>query len=166
MPRKRSWLWLLLLALVLLIWKIWPTGGAAGSHAAARAEDPALAVGRVWVDSKPARFTDYVNAFLLVDGAPVGIFQKASAYDVHLELFDYRRSGKTLDLMFLQTEKRHTITYKVTRCDELPPFDLCLTLSRNPWSGNAPRKYYGMREASAEAAALPGLRQRLLHALP
>jgi hypothetical protein len=159
--KKQSWVWwLVLVAIIVLIWRWW-AGDRPGS-AEAQAEDPRLAIGRVWIDSKPDKLTDYVHAVLLVDGAPVGLFQKASAYDVHLELFDYRRDGKTLDLEFLQTQKRHKIGYKVTRCDDLPPFDLCLTLSKNPWGG--PKRYHGLRDQQAEAAALPGVRARLLQA--
>ncbi len=162
MIKKQSWLWwLVLIAIIVMIWKWW-AGGHEGARADAQAEDPRLAVGRVWIDKKPEKLTDYVHAFLLVDGAPIGLFQMASAYSVRLELFDYRRDGKSLDLEFLQTQKRHKISYKVSRCDDMPPFDLCLTMSKNPYGG--PKRYHGMRDQQAETAVLPGLRERMLQA--
>ncbi len=42
-------------------------------------------------------------------------------------------------------------------CDDLPPFDLCLTMSKNPWGG--PKKYYSTNDP--DSAALAPFRERI-----
>ncbi len=159
---KSSTKWLVLLIILILLylgWKyLWPGGGSVSSDQA-KAEDPALLLDRVWIDSKPDKYTDYVHAALFLDDIPMGLFQKASAYHVILELFEFKRDGNQVRIHFPQTDKKKKFTYKVTRCDDLPPFDLCLTLSKHPWDG--PKRYYGMREAEAEQQVLGDLRDRL-----
>jgi hypothetical protein len=113
------------------------------------ADDPALLLDRAWIDSKPVKYTDYVQAFFVSSHSPVSVFQKASAYDLHFELANYRRDKGKLSLTFPQTGKTAEFTYTVKACSDLPPFDLCLDLSDNPWGG--PKRYYGMKEQEDEA---------------
>lgn len=163
MKRNRWWVVVVLLALVWLGWRWW-RGGSGADTAEAQAEDPALIANRVWVDSKPKKHTDYIQAFLVLDAVPIGVFQKASSYDLHLEQFEHRRDRSRLQVNFPQSGKKADVRFKIRRCDDLPPFDLCLELSKNPWRG-APRKYYGMRDRGREAAVLPGVRAQLESAL-
>ncbi len=130
-----------------------------GCSASPSAEDPSLLIDRVWIDSQPSKPTDYLQAAYLVPDPSLGIFQRGSAYDVHAERFDYRRDGKTLDFTFPQTGKTARVTFSVTACRTLPPFDLCLELSDNPWGG--PKRYYGMRAQDGDDATLKALRSRL-----
>jgi len=122
-------------------------------------EDPSLLVGRVWIESKPEKPTDYTQGAYLLPRPAIGLFQRASAYDFHFERFDYKRDGKKLALTFPQSGKRAEVTFTVTACDKLPPFDLCLDLSENPWGG--PRRYYGMRQQDEDDAAARALRAEL-----
>ena len=158
---KSSTKWLLLILILVLAyigWRyFWPHDGSSEAHATA--EDPGLLVDRVWVDSKPEKYTDFVHAALFIDYAPMGVFQKASAYRAELELFEYKRSGNKVKLRFPQTDKSRGFSYEISACDDLPPFDLCLRLSKNPWGG--PRRYYGLRDPDQESSLLGAVRDRL-----
>lgn len=122
-------------------------------------EDPSLLIDRVWVDSVPDKPTDHTNFAYLIPEPAIGIFQRASSYEMRAERFDHRRDGKTLELTFPQSGKTAKITFTVTACSELPPFDLCLDLSDNPWGG--PKRYYGTRAQDEDDAARRRLRSQL-----
>jgi hypothetical protein len=116
-------------------------------------EDPSLLVGRVWVDSKPEKPTDYAHGMYVLPRPVVGLFLRSSQYDFHFERFDYKRDGQALKLTFPQSGKQAEVTFTVSACNTLPPFDLCLDLSTNPWGG--PKRYYAKRQQDDddEAAA-------------
>ena len=122
-------------------------------------EDQSLLIGRVWVESKPEKPTDYVHGAFLLPRPAVGVFQRSSSYDFHFERFDHRRDGQTLKLTFPQTGKTAEITFTVSACHTLPPFDLCLDLSDNPWGG--PKHFYGMRQQDEDDATLREMRAHL-----
>jgi hypothetical protein len=128
---------------------------------AARAEDPSLVLDRLWLDSKPEKYTDYTQYFFVLSAAPVGIFQQSSAYRTVAELIEYKRKGDRLLMHFPQTDKKREVSYRVRRCDDLPPFDLCLDLSDNPWGG--PRRYYGLADPDQEQELLGDRRHQLEH---
>ncbi len=151
--------WLIIIVIAVLIYLGWrylhPKGGDGHSSAS---ESPELILDRVWVDSKPERYTDYLHAFIILDDAPIGAFQKASSYRSLFEIFEYSRDKNQVRVVFPQTETKRKFTYEVTRCDDLPPFDLCLTFSKNPWNG--PRRYYSFSDDGGAAGSI-GLRDRL-----
>lgn len=134
-----------------------------GDPAIADGDDATLLLDRVWVDSKPEKYTDYTHVMLTLSGAPIGIFQKGSAYKITAEFYEYRRQGNRLSVHFPQTGKKHLVSYRVHRCEELSPYDLCLDLSENPWGG--PRRYYAMSDPGEEAALLGDVRHQLEHHL-
>lgn len=133
---------LVLLTLLVLAYLAWRYLG--GGDARLAAESPDLAVDRVWVDSQPEKYTDTVNAFLMVDSAHLGIFQAASQYAARYEIFEYRRKGAKVNLRFPQDGRAGEIELTVTECSELQPYDLCLDMKVNPWDG--PTRYYSMRD--------------------
>ena len=124
--------------------------GGCSSHAAG--EDPSLLLERVWLESMPQKPTDYTHVAFVLPRPAVGLFQRSSSYDFRGELFEYKRDGNKLALTFPQSGKKAALTYTITACDKLPPFDLCLDLSENPWGG--PKRYYGMMEQEDEARVL------------
>ncbi|HUH04671.1 MAG TPA: hypothetical protein VML75_21895 [Kofleriaceae bacterium] len=156
---SRKWLiWLIVLFLLFLGWKYFR--GHEGERAdAQRGENPALLLDRVWVDSEPSAFTDYIHAMIALSDVPLGVFQKASAYQLNLEIFEFHRDGSKMVLRFPQTDTSKKFGFKITGCNELPPYDLCLDLNKNPWGG--PKRYYGVRDAGSEAALLGELPARL-----
>jgi hypothetical protein len=120
----------------------------------ARGEDPSLVLDRLWLDSKPEKYTDYTQYFFILSAAPIGIFQQSSAY---------KRKGDQLLMHFPQTDKNREVSYRIRRCDDLPPFDLCLDLSDNPWGG--PRRYYGLADPDQEQELFGARRHLLEHHL-
>jgi hypothetical protein len=108
--------------------------------------------GRVWVEKRPDKHTDYVHVALFFSRANFGLFERASSYDMRLELADVTRKDDKLRVFFPQTGKDTTVTIRVKSCNDLPPFDLCLDLSDNPWGG--PKRYYGFTNPEDEAAQL------------
>src|SRR5688500_11775322 len=99
--KKRTGVVLLILLVVAVWW--WRRGsddGAARDDAAARVadggEDAHLLLDRVWIDSKPEKYTDYAHVMYVLGPAPIGIFQKSSAYRSTAELYEYRRNGNHL----------------------------------------------------------------------
>jgi hypothetical protein len=122
-------------------------------------EDPSLLVDRVWLDGKPQKYTDYIQAFFASSQSPISAFQRSSSYDFHFEIAHFRRDKDKLALTFPQTERQASVTFSIRACKDLPPFDLCLDLSDNPWGG--PKRYYGMREQDDESRELGPVARRL-----
>ncbi len=151
MKKTRRWLPVLLLAFLAYLGFRF----LGGPSETARDEPPAMLFNRVWLEKMPDKPTDYVQGTFVLDQQPFGLFQRASAFDYHLELFEYDQDGAKLKVVFPQTDKKATFTYSIKGCD-VPPFDLCLTLSDNPWGG--PKKYYGFRDAEQESKRVPGAR--------
>ena len=127
----------------------------------ARTEDPSLVLDRLWLDSKPEKYTDYTHIFFVISAAPFGIFQQSSAYRSVAELTEYKRKGDRLFMHFPQTDKSREVTFRISQCDDLPPFDLCLDLSENPWGG--PRRYYGLADPDQEQELFGARRHQLEH---
>lgn len=123
-------------------------------------EDPSLLFDRVWIDSIPSKPTDYAHVAYLLPEPAIGIFQRASNYEIRAEQFEHRREGQTLTLTFPQTGKKAEVKFEVTACQDLPPFDLCLDLTDNPWGG--PKRYHGKRQQDdGDEAARKRMRARL-----
>lgn len=122
-------------------------------------EDPALIDGRVWVERRPEKHTDKVHAAIFLSAWNIGLFDERSSYVVRNELFEFTRKDGEVNGVFPQTNKNFTIRFVVRACDELPPFDLCLDLSPNPWGG--PKRYYGFRDTEAESRELGSIANSL-----
>ena len=73
MKSSTKWIALILLLVIVYVgWKyLWPDGEESDHQA--RAEDPSLLLDRVWIDSKPDKYTDYVHAALFIDDIPMGL---------------------------------------------------------------------------------------------
>ncbi len=95
------------------------------------AKNPRLLLGRLWLDKLPRRPTDALDLWVFFGGG-VGVHETGSRYDGKFEIFDLERRGSNLDLTYLQTKKQVTTSFEITRCDDLPPFDLCLVLKDMP----------------------------------
>jgi hypothetical protein len=154
MKKTRRWLIVPLLAVLGYLGFRWIGEGGLDS---ARDEPPGMLLNRLWLEKVPESPTEYIQGSYVMSTPEVGIFQRASAFDYHLELFRYDLSAGKLKLTFPQSDKSFKITFTIKGCDDLPPFDLCLTLSENPWGG--PKKYYGFRDSGDESKALPGVRE-------
>lgn len=154
-PMKKTRRWLLIPLLAVLAY----LGLRSLGHdpEAQRDEPPEAVFNRIWMEKFPDSTQEYVQGVFVLDQQPFGLFQRSSSYDYHFELFEYDRDGRKLKVTFPQTNKKAAFSYTIKGCDE-PPFDLCLTLTENPWGG--PTKYYGFRDAESESKSLPGARDR------
>lgn len=122
------------------------------------AADPELLTGRLWSERKPANAKDRVHQLMVLKRPARGLFSRSSAYELHLELFGYEREGNKLRLVFPQSDRKADLTYDIQHCD-VEDFDLCLTLSKNPWPG--PKKYYGVEKKSDADESVSAVRERL-----
>jgi hypothetical protein len=84
-----------------------------------------------------------------------GIFQRGSAYDVRFEFFEMTRDNTSIDLTFPQSSREARFTFGVRECADHKPFDLCLSLSSNPWGG--PTEYFGFSSPEDEQRELRAL---------
>ena len=85
---------------------------------------------------------------------------RSSQYDFHFERFDYKRDGQTLKLTFPQSGKQAEVTFTVTACSTLPPFDLCLDRNAKPL-GRVQRYYARRQQDDDDEAAARALRAQL-----
>jgi hypothetical protein len=115
-------------------------------------EGPGEIDGRAWVEKRPEKLTEYVHVAIFVSRANFALFERASSYDVHFELADVSRKDDKVSVYFPQSGRSATVSFKVKSCSDLPPFDLCLDLSDNPWGG--PKRYYGFSQPDDESSQL------------
>ena len=123
-----------------------------GSPAPSDAADPGLVADRIWVEKEPESLRQLVHRALLVTQVRLGIFDESSFYKGHHEIFEWKRNGDRLKIVFPQDRRKTELSFTVSTCDELFPYDLCLDLSENPWGG--PKRYYGMMDPEGEQLAL------------
>jgi hypothetical protein len=113
----------------------------------AEAEDPGLLAGRVWFEKRPERADEHIQVFFAAKRPARGAFARASSYEGKYELFEYERDKGKVKLVFPQTGRKAGFDFTIVACD-VDPFDLCLELTENPWSG--PKKYYGIKETDTD----------------
>ncbi len=127
-----------------------PCNGAAPRPAAS--SPPRQLLGRVWFDHFPQSSRD-TNSYAIFLAGGLGLMEQGSLWRSRHEIFEFERRGSELDLELLQDGQRETIGFTVESCDELPPFDLCLTLDANPTGG--PTRFYSFGDGEDFAERLP-----------
>jgi hypothetical protein len=155
MRRKKTLIIIILIVLAGLIW--WYLSRR--QDAATSAADSSLIYDRVWVDKKPKMSKAYIHALFVMEHLPVGVFQKASAYRLEVERFNYRIDKNVIDLRLPQDERKAKIRYTIRSCKELPPYDLCLTLDKHPMDG--PKHFFGLRNPNKGKPPHRAVRERL-----
>ncbi len=118
------------------------------------AAEPHLILDRVWFDRAPEDPRADMSLWVWASSG-VGIHQRGSAYRFSVDFFDFRRSGRRLEMTFLQDGERARTRFQVAACDH-PPFDLCLTLDDPP---RGPRRYYSFSNAWAQDRVAPWARE-------
>jgi hypothetical protein len=101
--------------------------------------NPRLILGRVWFDQYPEKRTDTVQIFIFLGGG-IGLYESGSVWRASTDIFDFERQGSKIHMTFLHDKTTAETKFKVTACDEKPPFDLCLDLDSSP---RGPKRYYG-----------------------
>jgi hypothetical protein len=125
----------------------------------ARPADDTQLDGRVWVEGRPDKVTDYVHSAFFFSRANFAVFERGSAYDLRMEFCDLSKKDGKLKVHFPQTKKSAETSFTVKECSEKAPFDLCLDLAENPWGG--PKRYYAFSREEDERAALGDTAARL-----
>ncbi len=114
----------------------------AGSETGDVAPDKAgrAILGRAWFDRLPEKNRDSFHLWFWFAGG-IGIHESGSRYRFSLDLFEFERKGAAVDMKYFHDGKRLETGFKIDKCDDLPPFDLCLTFDKAP--GDGPKKLYG-----------------------
>lgn len=113
--------------------------------------DPREILNHVWFDRLPDKATDdYMYAYFL--GGGIGLYESGSRFRGSYDVFEFERRGSTLDVRFFQDGRKATAPFKITPCDEKPPFNLCLDFENAP---KGPKRLYGFSYADEESKAVP-----------
>jgi hypothetical protein len=95
---------------------------------------------RPWFDRLPENNRENFHLWFWFGGG-VGIHESGSRFRFSLDIFEFERKGSAVDMKYFADGKKIETGFKIERCDELPPFDLCLTFDKAP--GDGPKKLYG-----------------------
>ncbi len=112
---------------------------------------------RVWFDRYPRTAKDDVKLWIFFAGG-LGIYEAGSSWKLSLEIFDFERQADSVALEFLQDGKKASTKFSIATCDDVPPFDVCLTLTDPP---RGPAKYYGFASEEEMSVHLPWARARI-----
>jgi hypothetical protein len=125
------------------------------------ADNPRAVLGRVWFDQFPEKTTDATQVWIWLGGG-IGIHESGSFWRSAFDIFEFERQGDKLSMTYLQDKKTAETRFKLSRCDDKPPFDLCLDLT-TALGGRT--RYYGFSRGDDEAAQVPWSRSMLRSAM-
>jgi hypothetical protein len=148
---------LIALATCALTFALFSVGGS--EEPAPRAEGRQI-LNRIWFDRYPESVRDDLSVWIFLGGG-IGVYQTGSAFRAGFDVFDFERRGQTLDMRFLHDSARAELEFTIEKCDELPPFDLCLSLP------NAPRgqsRYYSFDFGEEMESSIPWSRRLMAQA--
>ena len=120
-------------------------------------DSPRAVLGRVWFDRYPEKITDEAQVWIWLGGG-IGLHEQGSYFRRSLDIFEFERQGDKLDMTYLHDKKKVDTRFKVTRCDEKEPFDLCLDLTT---SLGGHKRYYGFGDLDDMESRIPGSRSLL-----
>ena len=154
-PLKSLGLALLLPTLPLAAWLAAPARTAAVAPAT-----PELLQERLWLDRLPEEPSDRFALWLFVDDG-YGFYRQGSGFRFQVDVVGYERKDDRLAITVLEDRKKKEARFSIRRCDEKPPFDLCLTFDSAPLG---PTKLYGFSDSEQAARRMPWLDARSLKA--
>ena len=116
---------------------------ACGGAASLDGEMPGRALlDRAWFSELPEDELASFDAWVFLSSG-VGIHHAGSSYRFTMDTFEFERQGERVELTYLQDGATASTDFTVSRCSELPPFDLCLDLADAP---RGPSRYYGFSD--------------------
>lgn len=121
-----------------------------GVHDSAPTTEPTEILNRLWFDRLPDKATDEYTMALFFAGG-VGLYETGSRYRGAYEVFEFERRASDLDVKFFQDGRKMTARFKITKCDEKPPFTLCLDFENAP---KGPKRLYGFSYEGEESKAV------------
>jgi hypothetical protein len=122
--------------------------------AAALDGNPRTVLGRAWFDRFPDKATDEVDLWIWFGGG-IGVHDKGSAWRATYDRFEFERQNDKLAMTYLQDKKSFDARFKVTRCNDNPPFDLCLDVSPPLPSSDGRTRYYGFGRRDDMESRIP-----------
>jgi len=125
--------------------------GLRGDGAVRGDDDDDLVLDRIWIDHMPVHDRDQVSAFVAITDEPIGVFQTASSWRGHFEMFRYEAHGDELRILYPQDERREHVRAKARPCSE-SGFDYCLELDG---ASRGARRYYSREGWELGGASRP-----------
>ena len=110
-----------------------------------------LVLDRIWIDHIPKHDRDQVSVFAAITDEPIGVFQTASAWKGHFELFHYEANGGEIRIVYPQDNYRERVRTRAQPCSE-DGFDYCLELDG---SSHGVKRYYSRKGWEIEGASRP-----------
>ncbi|HLU68788.1 MAG TPA: hypothetical protein VKZ63_21050 [Kofleriaceae bacterium] len=129
----------------------WWSGGDDGGEQPAALDDPPVSVtDQIWIDRMPVRDKDKIHLFGTISDGNIGVFNHGSAYEGEFTLFTFEKPRRgALVITMLQSDKVHTLRYKLSREGCPRAFDYCLHVKGAP---RGPKVYGTMRDWRIEGA--------------
>src|SRR5262249_14942078 len=75
-------------------------GGDGPRGAGATHDGGGLVLDRIWIDHVPKHDRDQISVFAAITDEPVGVFQTASAWKGHFEVFRYEAQGDEIRIHY------------------------------------------------------------------
>ncbi len=120
------------------------------SRAVSATDAGKLLIDRNWVDRFPDHINDKLHVVRFVPSMGGGVFQDRTAFRGEFELFAFHAHGDVIDLHLPHTGDNLILHYQIERVSGPEPFDLKLTLDRNP---RGPTVYYSVSAQHGTTAA-------------
>lgn len=128
-------------------------GGQAAAH-----DGGGLVLDRIWIDHIPTHDRDQISVFAALTDEPIGVFQTASAWKGHYELFRHEASGGEIRILYPQDGHRERARASARKCGA-DGFDYCLELEG---ASRGVKRYYSRKGWEIDGAArLDELRARI-----
>ena len=117
---------------------------------------PRTILNRGWFDRLPEKDRDRYELWVFFGGG-IGVHEQGSRFEGRYEIVDFERQGQKLTITFLQSKETRTVPFSLARCDDKPPFSLCLSLENMP---GGTKKLYGFAYDEELGRALPWARAK------
>jgi hypothetical protein len=99
-------------------------------------------IDRNWLDHMPAGEYEQMYVYRFVPSMGGGVFQDRTLFKGTFELFQFEATNDEIRFNLLHTNTKVTSHYTIEEVDGPKPFDIKLTIDRDP---RGPRVYYGWR---------------------
>lgn len=126
------------------------SGDKPSSNAVTAQDAPRLLVDRNWLDVWPERHDEHLHVVRFVPSMGGGVFQDRTVFKGQFELFTFHADGRRLQVGLPHTHEKFDTAYRIERVTGPEPFDLKLTLDRNP---RGPEVYYSIAAQGGATAA-------------
>jgi hypothetical protein len=99
-------------------------------------------IDRNWIDRMPESTTDRLHVYRFVPKMGGGVYQDRTLFKGTFELFLFKVERGEIVFKLPETREKVTSPFKIERVDGPEPFDLKLTIAKDP---RGPHVYYGIR---------------------